>query len=320
MTTLISGRVTGFLTLIWLVSGLHAGSSPFLDGPAAWDNPLLQGRARLPSGQPALGARVMLFDIPGLRLRAATTTDESGWFTLSPKGAPPSVPQQFHLGQNYPNPFNPSTVIPFQLPVSTRVRLEVFNLLGQRVATLVDEALTAGSHVARWNGTDSAGRAVAAGVYLYRLQGGGTTATRRMLLIDGQAGIPAPGVSGGGIPQKDGGTNSKPFPVYGLTVSGAGLATYVDPAFRIEAGGGPVELVVEKAGTPRGKVAASGLPGDLDNNGRVDLVDALLLVLYILDSSITLPNNGDISPGRLERGRPHRCRRLAPPPHQLRGA
>ena len=177
----------------------------------SWADALVEGHARLPSGQPVEGAQIMLFGLPDLHPQAATTTDESGWFTLSPKDAPPSVPQRFHLGQNYPNPFNPSTVIPFQLPVSARVRLEVFNLLGQRVATLVDEALAAGSHAARWDGTDAAGRPVGAGVYLYRLQGGGTGATQRMLLVDGQAGIPAPGVSGGGIPQKDGGTNPKPL-------------------------------------------------------------------------------------------------------------
>ena len=118
-----------------------------------------------------------------------------------------------------------------------------------------------------------------------------------MLLIDGQAGIPAPGVSAGGIPQEDELTKQKISPVHGLTVSGPELVTYVDPAFRVEAGRGPVDFVIEQAGLPRGKVAATGLPGDVDNNGRVDVVDALLVVLYILDSSIAIPNNGDISRG-----------------------
>ena len=67
--------------------------------------------------------------------------------------------EQFYLGQNYPNPFNPSTIIPYRLPVSTRVRLEVFNVLGQRLATLVDAEQPAGFHTATWDGTDAAGRA-----------------------------------------------------------------------------------------------------------------------------------------------------------------
>ena len=74
-----------------------------------------------------------------------------------------ALPQGFSLGQNYPNPFNPSTIIPYQLAASAHVRLEVFNLLGQRIATLVDGQRPAGTHTAMWNATG------AAGVYIYRL-------------------------------------------------------------------------------------------------------------------------------------------------------
>ena len=204
-------RVIGSLILLGLGSGLPAGSDPLLEGrvalvsgePGAGDDPLLQGWVRLPSGQSASGAQVMLFDLADLRQLAATTTDESGWFALSPESAASSLPPRFHLGQNYPNPFNPSTIIPYKLPVSTRVRLDVFNLLGQRVVTLVNGELPAGSHTARWNGTDASGRAVGAGVYLYRLQARGMRATHRMVLIDGQAGIPAPEGSPGGMPEED---------------------------------------------------------------------------------------------------------------------
>ena len=93
-------------------------------------------------------------------------------------------PQDFSLGQNYPNPFNPSTIIPYQLSVSAYVRLEVFNLLGQRIATLVDGQRLAGAHTAMWNATG------AAGVYIYRLTMGGVSLARRMVLVDGLAGIP----------------------------------------------------------------------------------------------------------------------------------
>ena len=279
------GRV--FLAALGLASNLPLGAEP-----------VLEGRMRLPSGDPAPGARVMLFDLTELRVLATGESDEAGWYSLSLEGFPGAspLPERFSLGQNYPNPFNPSTIIPYQLPVAAHVRLEVFNLLGQRIATLVDGEQPAGSHSARWDGTDGAGRAAAAGVYLYRLRSGPMVATRRMVLIDGQAGIPAPRVP------SDQAADTEPLAmgtsVYGLTVSGPGLATYVDPAFRVEAGMGPVDLVVEELGRLRSeKPAASGLRGDVDNNGRVDIVDALLVATYIADNSVTMPNNGDISQG-----------------------
>ena len=82
-------------------------------------------------------------------------------------------------------------MIPYQLPTAMYVRLEVFNILGQRVATLVDGEEPAGFHTASWDATDAAGEAVGAGVYLYRLSGHGVQLTRSMLLIDGQAGYRA---------------------------------------------------------------------------------------------------------------------------------
>ena len=61
------------------------------------------------------------------------------------------LPTRFALGQNYPNPFNPGTVIPYQLAMDGYVRLEVFNLLGQRVATLVDGEQVAGAYAVPWD-------------------------------------------------------------------------------------------------------------------------------------------------------------------------
>ena len=130
--------------------------------------PLLEGQVRLESGAPAAGVQVRLFDLTNLHQSVGTTTDETGHFTLSlPASAPgTALPQGFALGQNYPNPFNPSTIIPYQIPTAAHVRLEVFNLLGQRVATLVDAERPAGFHTAQWTATDETGRAVGAGVYM----------------------------------------------------------------------------------------------------------------------------------------------------------
>ncbi len=287
----LTKRAISCLAVLFWASSLPAGAEP-----------LLEGRVSLPSGGPAPGAQVMLFDLADLRQMAAATTDEAGSFSLSPPGlhAAAPLPKRFSLGQNYPNPFNPSTIIPYQLPVSAHVRLEVFNLLGQRIATLAHGEQPAGLHSARWDGTDAVGRAVGAGVYLYRLQSGSMVATQRMVLIDGQAGVPAPeGIPGGGAA-----SGAEPLAmgttVYGLTVSAPGLVTYVDPAFEVQAGMGPLDLqLAEPGGLPRGKAAATGLLGDVDNNGRVDIVDALLVATYIADNSITMPNNGDISQGDL---------------------
>ena len=215
-----------------------------------------------------------LFDLRDLRgAPLGATADESGCFTL-PLGALPgmALPERFELGANYPNPFNPSTIIPYQLPAPMHVRLEVFNLLGQRIARLVDREQPAGFHMAVWDATDVSGQAVGAGVYLYRLSGGGAKITRSMLLIDGQAGISSEG-SGrpAGVEAPGSGRGGgETAPACGLTVSGPGLVPCIDPAFRVEAGMAPVEVVVEASDSaPSAKVASGRILGDVDITGRM---------------------------------------------------
>ena len=93
------------------------------------------------------------------------------------------LPSSFTLQQNYPNPFNSATVIRFALPRSDQVDLAVFNLVGQKVATLVQGARPAGNYVVDWNGRDDGERELASGVYLYCLQAGGREETRKLLLL-----------------------------------------------------------------------------------------------------------------------------------------
>ena len=93
------------------------------------------------------------------------------------------LPDQYGLNQNMPNPFNPATLIGYQLPEAGLVRLAIYNLLGQEVRVLVNETKEAGSFTAAWDGTDALGRRVASGVYLYRINAGAFSATRRMLLL-----------------------------------------------------------------------------------------------------------------------------------------
>ena len=93
------------------------------------------------------------------------------------------IPKTFALNQNYPNPFNPATTIAFDLPLSSRVTLEVFDITGRLVRTLVDGQMPAGRHRVIWDGRGEAGQPVASGVYLYRLQAGDFVQTRKMVLM-----------------------------------------------------------------------------------------------------------------------------------------
>jgi hypothetical protein len=93
------------------------------------------------------------------------------------------LPNEFALAQNYPNPFNPSTTISFSLPAPGQVSLEVFNVLGQKVRTLVDGDMTAGVHTVEWDGKNSAGAGVSSGVYFYRIAADNFSDTKKMMML-----------------------------------------------------------------------------------------------------------------------------------------
>ena len=87
------------------------------------------------------------------------------------------------LGQNQPNPFNPATVINFTLPVDGPVALSVYDVTGRLVRTLVRDELAGGVHAVRWDGRGDSGAQISSGMYFYKLEAGGETLTRKMLLI-----------------------------------------------------------------------------------------------------------------------------------------
>lgn len=89
----------------------------------------------------------------------------------------------FALPQNYPNPFNSSTVVRFGMPVAGEVELGLYDLAGQRVATLAEGMREARSDSVRWDGRDEAGRELASGVYVYRLLAGEQVRTRKLVLV-----------------------------------------------------------------------------------------------------------------------------------------
>tara|TARA_R110002124_G_scaffold201629_1_gene368179 strand:+ start:322 stop:5559 length:5238 start_codon:yes stop_codon:yes gene_type:complete len=95
-----------------------------------------------------------------------------------------NIPDEFNLYQNYPNPFNPSTTIGFDVPnARTQVRLEIYNILGQRVKTLVNDVYTAGRYKVIWDGTNNVGGQVSTGVYIYRLQAGDIVQSKKLTFI-----------------------------------------------------------------------------------------------------------------------------------------
>jgi plastocyanin len=103
----------------------------------------------------------------------------TGTFTATTTSVPDTdTPRSFRIEQNYPNPFNPSTEIRFTLPLASDVRLDVYTVHGQRVATLVDGYREAGGYTVRFDATS-----LPSGVYLYRLRAGDDVRTRRMTFI-----------------------------------------------------------------------------------------------------------------------------------------
>ncbi|HNW60371.1 MAG TPA: T9SS type A sorting domain-containing protein, partial [bacterium] len=89
----------------------------------------------------------------------------------------------YELGQNYPNPFNPTTTIDFSVPKASQVKLTVYNMLGQKVKTLVDRTMVAGQHTIKWDGLDDNGSAVSSGMYIYRLEGQFGVKSHKMMFL-----------------------------------------------------------------------------------------------------------------------------------------
>lgn len=159
--------------------------------PADW---VLQDIDLAPTGELFLADRTLTD--PGVRIYDATTGIE---ITSGPLdvGLPPfdftfsvevqtgvgDAPAVASLGRSYPNPFNPSTAIPFTVSRDARVLLEVFDIKGTRITTLVDEVRPAGGYEVFWNGDDDASRPVPSGVYFVRLTTDGYSATTKLLLL-----------------------------------------------------------------------------------------------------------------------------------------
>ena len=98
--------------------------------------------------------------------------------TATSTNSGPELPAEVALAQNYPNPFNPTTIIRYELPESQQVRLEVYDISGRLISTLVNDQVTAGTHTVTFDAQH-----LASGIYVYRLQAGGMVISRKLTLI-----------------------------------------------------------------------------------------------------------------------------------------
>jgi len=122
---------------------------------------------------------------PAAGLDPDGTAPDAGpfYFDQNGVGMPPSHPRGTALLPSVPNPFRGAAMLPFLLAQAGRVRLEVFDLRGRKLATLLDGMREAGPQSARWDGNDDLGRALGAGVYVVKLSGDGLEFARRIVLV-----------------------------------------------------------------------------------------------------------------------------------------
>lgn len=117
------------------------------------------------------------------KLDNLTIEDPPDLNTLTGVGDGATLPGAYELRQNYPNPFNPSTVITYSIPKESRVTIEVYNLLGQKIAVLFDQEQGVGTHSIAWNARNDAGTMVSSGMYLLKMHAGSFSQVKKMMLM-----------------------------------------------------------------------------------------------------------------------------------------
>ncbi|MFC1556070.1 T9SS type A sorting domain-containing protein [candidate division KSB1 bacterium] len=96
---------------------------------------------------------------------------------------PQNLSSDFTIHNSYPNPFNPATTIEYSVPHTGHMRIDVYNILGQKVRTLVNDAMPTGNHLVLWDGRNEFGMSVSGGVYLVRMVAGNKVASRKILMV-----------------------------------------------------------------------------------------------------------------------------------------
>ena len=144
--------------------------------------------------------------------RDSVLTDSTGQYQLTidltSVGPSTTLPTKFQLEQNYPNPFSSSTVVPYELKEQSDIQITVYDVLGRVVRRITAGAQSIGTHSVLWDGRSSAGQKVASGTYFYRLQAGGESQTKKMVLNTGSSGSnPLPRGYSSPIPNRAKGMN-----------------------------------------------------------------------------------------------------------------
>jgi hypothetical protein len=153
---------------------------------AGFDQTVINAQAPLRMGKAAGGTyppyfvgnfdEIMVYNYPDKKLPLEEVVSSIG-------DLDGEIPMKYELSQNYPNPFNPTTEIKFVIPQNQDVSLVVYNVLGEKVITLVDGNMSVGENTVIWNGTNDIGRKVASGVFFYRLTTENFTKVRKMVLL-----------------------------------------------------------------------------------------------------------------------------------------
>ncbi|HDY88184.1 MAG TPA: T9SS type A sorting domain-containing protein [bacterium] len=154
-------------------------------------NALITGTVTYTNGEPAVDALITFTDELNPEIEVSAYTDNNGQYRVdwsigvNEKSDTQIYPKGFNLKQNYPNPFNPTTKIPFLLDEAGFIDLSIYNMLGQKVRTLISNHVSAGSHAVTWDGLDDQGKSVSAGIYIYILTCRGNFESKKMLMLDG---------------------------------------------------------------------------------------------------------------------------------------
>lgn len=153
-----------------------SGNFSFAVGIGGYQNVFRDTTGGLICGTNAFCFENLSSDVSGLGFAGSTGVEEE-------EGEGAILPENLTLFQNYPNPFNPNTVIEFALPKDCWVKVEVFNLLGQKVRTLADKAMKKGIKKIIWDGKNEKGAEVSSGIYFYRIKTDEFTGVKKMVLI-----------------------------------------------------------------------------------------------------------------------------------------
>ena len=220
---------------------------------------VLQGVVTDTGLEPVPNVLVELIDQADSSLKFSDFTNQQGQYEIQIvetgiKESHVQNPGTFSLSQNYPNPFNPSTVIAYELPKPSTIRIDIYNVLGKKIRTLLDGFQTNLTGRIIWDAIDDFGHGMPAGIYIYSLKAGGIRLNKKMLLSDGlqgQTSVTKPHATAAEVSRL-----SKPMSdQYTLRITGADILTYEQQ-----------NLIIAESTELDVKVIRAGTVTDIDGN------------------------------------------------------